>query len=581
MTTWLNASFEMRFRLIGGLTVRFAASPDGQDPALLLSPWPESLLAFEPVWSRLAEQAHLVAVDLPGFGHSQRSDSLLSPRAMGEFIIAAADAFGLDHPHVVAPGTGTTAALFAAAAHPGLLRSLVAGGGGAVVPLQLGGLARDIVEAPGLDGFRRADPRQLMTAALSGIAAYRCPSPSGTTTWPPTRETGSPSRSVTCVPIRLSFPSWPGCCRRLTFRCSSSRAPAIPRSRRSTQGSCTSGYRTASSTSSTQATSRGKTPQPNTPPWSPAGGAPSTDQGNEHHAWLSPRPCDESAPDRAGCANPHAARDGRSGPGSGLQGRRGERELLDRLIADVRACQSRILVLHGEPGTGKTALLDYLAQRAGVCRVARVTGAEPEMELAFAGLHQLCAPFVDRIGHLPDPQRDALRTAFGLQGGDVPDRFAVGLATLSLLSELARERPLVCVVDDAQWLDQASAQALAFVARHLAAAPAAVIFAVRHPADQPGLAGLPEFQLGALADSDARALLDSVLIGPLDERVREQIVAEARGNPRALLELPRGLTPGDLAGGFGLPAGPGYPAGSKRITGSSSPCSRPRRSCCC
>ena len=128
------------------------------------------------------------------------------------------------------------------------------------------------------------------------------------------------------------------------------------------------------------------------------------------------------------------------------------------------------------------------------------------------------------------------------------------LATLSLLSELARERPLVCLVDDAQWLDQASAQALAFVARHLAAAPAAVIFAVRHPADQPGLAGLPEFELGALADSDARALLDSVLIGPLDERVRDQIVAEARGNPRALLELPRGLTPGDLAGGFGLPA---------------------------
>jgi DNA-binding CsgD family transcriptional regulator len=252
-----------------------------------------------------------------------------------------------------------------------------------------------------------------------------------------------------------------------------------------------------------------------------------------------------------------------AGPASGsrLQGRRGERELLDRLIADVRAGQSRILVLHGDPGTGKTALLDYLAQRAGVGRVARVTGAEPEMELAFAGLHQLCAPFVDRIGHLPDPQRDALRTAFGMQGGDEPDRFAVGMATLTLLSELARERPLVCVVDDAQWLDRASAQALAFVARHLAAAPAAVIFAVRHPADQPGLAGLPEFQLGRLADSDARALLDSVLIGPLDERVRDQIVAEARGNPRALLELPRGLTPGELAGGFGLPAAARLPSG--------------------
>jgi pimeloyl-ACP methyl ester carboxylesterase len=177
VTTWLNASFEMRFRLIGGLTVRFAASPDGPDPALLLSPWPESLLAFEPVWSRLAEHAHLVAVDLPGFGHSQRSDSLLSSRAMGEFIVAAADAFGLDRPHVVAPGTGTTAALFAAAAHPGRLRSLVAGGGAAAVPLQLGGMVKDIVEAPDLDGFRCADPRQLVSAALSGIGRHPLPEP--------------------------------------------------------------------------------------------------------------------------------------------------------------------------------------------------------------------------------------------------------------------------------------------------------------------------------------------------------------------------------------------------------------------
>ena len=240
-------------------------------------------------------------------------------------------------------------------------------------------------------------------------------------------------------------------------------------------------------------------------------------------------------------------------PGCGLHGRRGEREMLDRLVTDVRAGQSRVLVLRGEPGTGKTALLDYLAQRAAGCRVARVTGVEPETEMAFAGLHQLCAPFLGRLGHLPDPQRDALRTAFSMQGGNVPDRFAVGMATLSLLSDLARERPLVCAVDDAQWLDQASAQALAFVARHLAATPAAVIFAVRQPADEQGLAGLPEFQLGGLADADARTLLDSVLIGPLDERVRDQIIAEARGNPQVLLELPRGLTPGELAGGFGLP----------------------------
>jgi len=243
----------------------------------------------------------------------------------------------------------------------------------------------------------------------------------------------------------------------------------------------------------------------------------------------------------------------RQAPGCGLHGRRGECEMLDRLVADVRAGQSRVIVVRGEPGSGKSALLDYLARRAVGCRVARVAGAEPETEMTFAGLHQLCAPFLDRLGHLPRPQRDALRIAFDMQDGDVPDRFAVGMATLSLLSDLASQRPLVCVVDDAQWLDQVSAQALAFVARHLAAVPAAVIFAVRQPADEQGLAGLPEVQLAGLADADARTLLDSVLIGPLDERIRDQIIAEARGNPRALLELPRGLTPGELAGGFGLP----------------------------
>jgi pimeloyl-ACP methyl ester carboxylesterase len=175
VVTWLNASFEMHFRLIGGLTVRFAVSEDHGDHALLLSPWPESLLAFEPVWWRLAKRTHLVAVDLPGFGHSQRRDSLLSPEAMGEFIIAAADAFGLGHPHVVAPGTGTAAALFAAARHPGRLRSLVVGSGAAAVPLQVGGMVKEIIEAPDLDGFRRADPRQLVTTALSGIRRYPLP----------------------------------------------------------------------------------------------------------------------------------------------------------------------------------------------------------------------------------------------------------------------------------------------------------------------------------------------------------------------------------------------------------------------
>ncbi len=241
-------------------------------------------------------------------------------------------------------------------------------------------------------------------------------------------------------------------------------------------------------------------------------------------------------------------------PGCELHGRRGEREMLDRLVADVRAGQSRVLVLRGEPGTGKTAMLDYLTQRAAGCRVARVTGVEPETEMAFAGLHQLCAPFLGLLGRLPEPQRDALRIAFNMQGGNVPDRFAVGMATLSLMSDLASQRPLVCAVDDAQWLDQASAQALAFVARHLAAAPAAVIFAVRQPADGLGLAGLPEFQLRGLADADARTLLDSVVIGPLDERVRDRIIAEARGKPQALLDPTRGLTPWELAGGFGLPS---------------------------
>jgi pimeloyl-ACP methyl ester carboxylesterase len=175
VTTWLNASFEMRFRRIGGLTVRFAVSEDHSAQALLLSPWPESLLAFEPAWWRLAERTHLVAVDLPGFGHSQHSDSLLTPQAMGEFIVVAADAFGLEHPHVVAPSIGTAAALFAAARHPGRLRSLVVGSGAAAVPLQVGGMVKDIIGAPDVDEIRSADPRQLMTAALRGIRRYTLP----------------------------------------------------------------------------------------------------------------------------------------------------------------------------------------------------------------------------------------------------------------------------------------------------------------------------------------------------------------------------------------------------------------------
>jgi len=175
LTTWLNTPIHMQFRVIDGLSVRFAESEKRDDHALLLSPWPESLLAFVPIWERLAEHTHLVAIDLPGFGRSQRRDELLSPRAMGEFIIRAADAFGLDHPHLVGPDIGTAASLFAAAQYPGRLRSLVVGSGGAAVPLQLGSVLKDWVEAPDLEGYRRADPRQIVAGALTGIERYQLP----------------------------------------------------------------------------------------------------------------------------------------------------------------------------------------------------------------------------------------------------------------------------------------------------------------------------------------------------------------------------------------------------------------------
>jgi len=239
------------------------------------------------------------------------------------------------------------------------------------------------------------------------------------------------------------------------------------------------------------------------------------------------------------------------GRAEGLTDRRSERGVLDRLVEAVRASESQALVMRGDPGVGKTVLLDYVAGRARGCRVARAVGVQTEMELAFAGLHQLCAPILDRAGHLPGPQREALRTAFGLSAGPPPDRFLVGLAVLSLLSEVAGEEPLICLIDDEQWLDHASAQALGFVARRLAADPVGMVFAAREPG--PELAGLPEPEVGGLPEGDARALLDSALAGPLDDRIRDQIVAETQGNPLALLELPRGLTPAELAGGFGLP----------------------------
>src|SRR3954466_5025211 len=198
-----------------------------------------------------------------------------------------------------------------------------------------------------------------------------------------------------------------------------------------------------------------------------------------------------------------------TGSGPGLLGRRGECERLSGLVAAAKAGRSQVLVLRGEAGIGKTALLEFLLDRAAGCRVARAGGVESEMELAYAGLHQLCAPYLDRLERLPAPQGDALATAFGLRPGSAPDRFLVGLAVLGLLCEVAEERPLFCVVDDAQWLDRESAQTLEFVARRLGAEPVAMLFAVRDSAEGTRLAGLPELVVGGLRSADAAALLHS------------------------------------------------------------------------
>ncbi|HXO06397.1 MAG TPA: ATP-binding protein, partial [Solirubrobacteraceae bacterium] len=212
-----------------------------------------------------------------------------------------------------------------------------------------------------------------------------------------------------------------------------------------------------------------------------------------------------------------------------LLGRHSECAALDQLAASVRAGLSRALVIRGEAGVGKSALLEYLAQHASGCGIARAAGVESEMELAYAGLQQLCAPFLDRVERLPGPQRDALGTAFGLRDGDAPDRFLVGLAVLSLLSDAAEDRPLVCIVDDAQCLDAASTQALAFVARRLGAESVGLVFAVREPSGERQFEELPALAVGGLDDRDAHELLATVLTGPLDERVRDRLVAETRG----------------------------------------------------
>jgi DNA-binding CsgD family transcriptional regulator len=235
-----------------------------------------------------------------------------------------------------------------------------------------------------------------------------------------------------------------------------------------------------------------------------------------------------------------------------LRGRDNERDVLDGLLRNVRAGESRVIVVRGDAGVGKSAMLEYVVGEASGCRVLRAAGIEYEMELPYAGLHQLCAPILDLREHLPRPQRSALETAFGLSAGSAPDRFIVDLAILGLLSEAAEERPLVCVVDDAQWLDSASARTLAFVARRLLAESVGLILAVRQAAGADELNGLPELLLRGLGESDARALLNSAWPGRLDEAVLARVLAEARGNPLALLEFPRSMTLA-VAGGFDLP----------------------------
>jgi DNA-binding CsgD family transcriptional regulator len=232
-------------------------------------------------------------------------------------------------------------------------------------------------------------------------------------------------------------------------------------------------------------------------------------------------------------------------------GREAEVRVLEHLLDSVRGGESRALVVHGEPGVGKTALLDHLTSRASDCRVIGVAGVEAEMELTFAALHQMCAPMLDRLELLPVPQREALEVTFGISTGPVPDRFLVGLAVLSLLSEVAAVRPLLAVLNDAQWLDRATAEVVAFVARRLGTESVGIVVGTREVG--PELAGLPELAIEGLRDDDAHALLASVLTAPVDDRVLDQFVAETRGNPLALLELSRGLTRTELAGGFALP----------------------------
>ena len=247
----------------------------------------------------------------------------------------------------------------------------------------------------------------------------------------------------------------------------------------------------------------------------------------------------------------------------------------------MRDGQSAVLVIRGEAGIGKTAVLQDCAQRASGFRVARIAGVESEMELPFAGLHQLCAPLPEKLGTLPEPQQAALRVALGLSTGDPPDRFLVALAALTLPAEVATKRPLLCVVDDAQWLDGASAQVLGFVGRRLLAESVALVFAVRDLADHPRVRGSAGMRLEGLSDEDARALLATTIPLRLDGQVRDRIVAETRGNPLALLELPRACRPRSWPAGSGCPSCCRCRAGSRRAScGVWTICRMTRAYCC-
>src|SRR5580693_5212929 len=251
---------------------------------------------------------------------------------------------------------------------------------------------------------------------------------------------------------------------------------------------------------------------------------------------------------QAVAARPDAPRDGVSAPPEDhprgrLRGRSRERERLEWLLSGVRSGRSGVLVLRGEAGIGKTALLEQFGEAASGCVVTRATGVQADMELPFAGLQQLFGSMLGPLERLPGPQREAVEVAFGLRSGPAPDRFEVGLAMLGLLAEVAEQEPIVCVVDDAQWLDQASARTLAFVARRLMAESVALVFAVREPADEHAFAGLPELILEGLNDEDARgpagaARAPARTVGRgARGRVRGELDAAALRPPRA--ELPR------------------------------------------